>query len=158
MTIADVTALTVLAAVDCLVLREGLRGNSDTRLALFFFGGLPLFNILMIGLVFLVKRRRRGAPHAFLAGFEAVGGMVLLSYLGIIAVFPDEGGDVLTAIILPLNPLAGKAFPAGLVAVCAIVMAIATVPQLVVVVLGGLLHRRYRAVVERRRAEIISAE
>ncbi len=72
-TISDVMALTVLAAGDCLVLREGLRGNSDVRLGLFFFGGLPLLNILMIGLVLLVKRRRRGMSCVFLAGFEAAG-------------------------------------------------------------------------------------
>jgi hypothetical protein len=157
-TIASAMALTVLAAVDCLVLREWWGEKNDDRLALFFFGGLPLFNILMAGLVVLAKRWRKGATHAFLSGFVAAGGAVLACYVAIIAAFPEEGADLLTRVCVPLNPLSVKLFPAGLAAAVSIVMAIATVPELALAILGGLLHRRYRVAIGRRRPEAVSVE
>ncbi len=51
----------------------------------------------------------------------------------------------------PLNPLAEMAMPFGLMAGVAIVMSVATVPELALAALGGLWHRRYRVVIERRR-------
>ncbi len=148
LTIAEAMALTVLAAVDCLVFREAY---DDYRLALFFFGGLPLLNVLAVGLVLLAKRRRANAAPGFLAGFEITGGVILACYLALIAAFPDEGTDLLSRISVPLIPLAESVFPAGRAAAFSIVMAIVTVPELAIAAAGGFIHWRYLVAIKRRR-------
>ncbi len=148
LTIAEVMALTVLAAADCLVFREAYE---NYRLALFFFGGLPLLNVLTVGLVLLAKRRRAGGSRGFLPGFEIAGGAILACYLALIAAFPEEGTDLLGRITVPFIPLAGRFFPAGRAAAFSIVIAIVTVPELAIAAMGGLLHWRYRVAIKRRR-------
>jgi hypothetical protein len=148
--ISGLMALTVLIALDCLVVRAVLIDNTSEARLLFFFGGVPWLNILAIGLFLLRRRWRRREPLAFLVGFEAVGWAVFAIHLALIGASPSEYIHALTKLTAPLDPLAGVFFPAGLVVACAIVMSILTLPQWVVAFVGGMLARRYRIRIERR--------
>ena len=147
--IAALMALTAVVAVDCLLNRLAWHPWNATGI-LFFFGGLPMFNILAIGLLFLTRKMRRGESATFLVGFEVVGWFLLLLSGWAAGVVADEAVDILGRFTLPLMPLAGVAPPLGLAVAQGLVMVMLTVPLVIVATAGGLVNRRYRIRIERR--------
>ena len=147
--IAGIMALTALIALDCLATRVAW-GVDDIRVAMLYFGELPWLNILLIGLLVLRGRRRRGQPAAFLVGFEAVGWAVLLLSVILTFAFPPVCDAVIGGLSRRLAPLMIARPPVGYVAGIAAAMAILALPQLIAAIVGGLLHRRYRVRIERR--------
>lgn len=147
--IAGLMALTALMALDCLAVRAAWHSN-EIRVILLFFVGLPWLNVLVLGLATLRKRWRSREPLAFLVGFMVVGWLLLA--LDVVVIL-DRGSDLeapFNALTAPLDPLVELVFPAGLAIALGIVMAVATLPQLIVAIVGGALNRRYRLRVERR--------
>jgi hypothetical protein len=151
--IGGLMALTALMALDCLATRA-LWGADGPGTAVLYFGGLPWINVLVIGLPILWGRWRRGEPIAFLAGFQVVGWAILLLDAVLAIAFPSGCEAVLDTLAPPLNSLAGRMFPAGLVAAFGAFMAILTLPQLVVALVAGALNGRHRGRTRRERAGI----
>lgn len=147
--IADLMALTILIALDCLAVRAAWHSN-DNRVILIFFGALPLLNILVVGLPILGKKSRRREAVSFLVGFQVAGWLLFSMDLVAILAF-SEGSIVLFGrLTKPLESLTEAMFPVGLAIAIAVVMAMMTIPQLVVAYVAGALNRRYRIRIERR--------
>ena len=147
--IAEVMALTAVAALDCLMIRYA-NGSPNEAVILFFFAGLPWLNVLVIGFTILWGKWRRREPLPFLLGFLAVGWALFSITLALIAFSPEECMAAVQWASRPLEPLAEMAPPFGIVIAVGIFMAILTIPQGIVAIVGGMLCRRYRLRIERR--------
>jgi hypothetical protein len=113
------------------------------------FGGLPMANVLAIGIM-IGKLRARSRP--FLLGFEIFGAIALLTYVLLSTL--SDGGEL----DFYLEPLIGSlirtmlakprfiAIPV-IVSVGAVVL---TLPQLAFALLGGFLSSRFRMSITRR--------
>ncbi len=75
--IAEIMALVVIAALDCLALRIG---GSPPAVRYLICGGLPMQSVLVIGLLPMLRQRAE-KPTPFLMGFEVVGWICLLTYV-----------------------------------------------------------------------------
>jgi hypothetical protein len=90
--ISDIMALVVIAALDFAAMRALEVAQSETThgcytMGMLIEGGLPMANLLAIGLP--VRYRRRGG-HPFLLGFEAAGVVALATYTVLLIYFPDD--------------------------------------------------------------------
>jgi hypothetical protein len=145
--IADLMGLTALAALDCMAFQT-MNAREDTAYFGLFFGVLPLGNVLVVGLIVLVRMRRRGNPAASLAGFQAAGWMILALH----ALWAVHDPDIWRKTFLPIEnrliPLVHSRPPVGWGLAMGIFMAILVLPQLVAASLVGVL---WRLTVERRR-------
>lgn len=69
--IAEVMAIVAIVAMDCLAIRIA---GSAPAIPFLVFGGFPMQSVLVIGLLLILRRRRRtGRPFPFLLGFVVVG-------------------------------------------------------------------------------------
>ena len=69
--IAEMMVVVAILAMDCLVIRMA---GSAPAIPFVVFGGLPMQSVLVIGLLLILRRRRRtGRPFPFLLGFVIVG-------------------------------------------------------------------------------------
>lgn len=145
--IADLMGLTLLAALDCLAFLT-VDAREDTAYFGLFFGVLPLANVLVVGLVVLARKRRRGGPAVSLAGFQVAGWMVLALH----ALWALRAPDAWRTTFLPMEnrliPLVRSRPPVGWGLAMGAYMAILVLPQLLAASLVGAL---WRLAVERRR-------
>jgi hypothetical protein len=86
--IAEIMTLVFLAALDIrairsLLLEEG--GPTDLFLST---GGMPMLNVLGVGLLVLRRKLRSKESAPFLMGFEIGGGLALLFYVASSVLFP----------------------------------------------------------------------
>ncbi len=141
LSIADVMALTVLAALDSLIARAAWRTNNFVLLL--FCGVVPWLNVLIVGLVVLWRRITRSERIAFLFGFEVAGSATLMLFVALIFGFRDASLEAFITATSPLNPLVDAAPPAGLVVAVGVVMIAMTIPHFIVALVFGFLNRRY---------------
>jgi hypothetical protein len=144
---ADLMGLTVLAALDCLAFLI-MDAREDTAYFGLFFGVLPLGNVLAVGLIVLARRRQRGDPAAFLAGFQAAGWTILALH----TLWAVRDPDIWRRTFLPIEnrliPLVNSRPPVGWGLAMGVYIAILALPQLFTSSLVGAL---WRLAVERRR-------
>jgi hypothetical protein len=131
--------LIVALALDCLAVRSILDSRDVFSVSAVFLG-LPMATVLLV-LPVLGLNRRQTHPGPFLVGFEIVGWTVLMILVAACWLTSPVNGFL--AETIRQNPYAHAMH--GIV-----VIVLFTTPQLVVAMLGGLVTRRYRVVVERR--------
>jgi hypothetical protein len=133
--IAGIMAAVVLAALDCVAIQSPLSGRSRAGVLL-LFGALPMANILMLGLLPLLRARtgRQTYPSGWV-GFEAGGWTALLLYAAVALYQPDP---LLRGVVSALAPLRVHGNSAFLAAVGASLSA----PQLGSAVLACWLDRK----------------
>src|SRR5215472_12261687 len=99
--IAGLMAVVTLAALDCVAVRSPLSGRSLTGV-LWLVGGLPMANVLTVGLLpLLLGRPRRWDGRPFLVGFVALGALALMLYAALTARY---AGPFREALALALRP------------------------------------------------------
>ncbi|HEY2156854.1 MAG TPA: hypothetical protein VGH33_14580 [Isosphaeraceae bacterium] len=144
--IADLMGLTVLVALDCLAFVT-VDALEDTAYFGLFFGALPLGNVLVVSLVVLARMWRGGESAAFLAGFQAVGWMILALHALWAVRDPDTWRTTFLPIENRLIPLVHSHPPVGWGLAMGVFMATLVLPQLFAASLGGVL---WRLAMERR--------
>jgi hypothetical protein len=95
--IADVMALTVLVALDCLAWKDYF--DDGLIFVTFRLLILPVLNVLAISLYVAIGKMRKGEPIPFLASFLVIGGLtVVVESVGvawyIVSQFSSSSGDV----------------------------------------------------------------
>jgi hypothetical protein len=118
--------------------------NTLLRADLLVTGALPMANILAVGPMILIHRRRGNRP--FLLGFVAFGATVLVLYIaGVSCSNYEELGPYLDLVNFPLRKLFGPYITTvyTLTAYCIFVM-ILVLPQVAFALIGGFLFRRFR--------------
>jgi hypothetical protein len=131
-------ALVGLAAFDCMAIRTPLSGLPVVA-AMLLLGGLPMVNLLAIGLLLLLPGRLGGGgARPSVVGFEVVGWSTLLLY----AAFASHRPEALReAAVVALGSLRTQGNAAFLTAV----MVALLLPQVSLSLLGGWLNGRYDA-------------
>jgi hypothetical protein len=120
--------------------------------AFLMLGALPMANILAVGI--LIGRRRPGS-RPFLLGFETFGTMVLALYVVSTILFDvDLVVDQLTPVLETMAE-AVDAFPpfVSIPVLYSAIMVMLVLPQVVFALIGGLLSRKYRINITRRRLD-----
>lgn len=124
-------------------LRTGLNAN---RLDVLALGALPMANILAVGSLIALWRRRSGP---FLRGFVAFGSVALVFYLVIWTFYADEWVRFYVFLVLnPLRKVVGYLKP-SVINLCfysVVVVVLLGWPQLTFALIGGFLSRRFRKV------------
>jgi hypothetical protein len=138
-----------IAAVDFGAIREllapGMRPGGDLLLA----GGLPMANVLVVGLL-IAHQRRRSRP--FLLGFEVFGATALAVYIALASGFREEAViPYLNPFINPLeNILKGHAPIVFIPIMISVAVVVLSLPQVVFALIGGLLSRRFKITITPR--------
>jgi hypothetical protein len=135
--IAEIMAIVALAALDCLALRMGRSPAANRCLV---FAGMPMQIILAIGLLpILRRRRRRETPSRFLVGFEVGGGICLLAYVSACVQATESLVWHLTSTLTPvLNALGFLPYStADYTCRYGLAMAYLTAPQLAAALVAG---------------------
>ena len=134
--IAGLMVLVGLAAIDCMAIRGPLSGRPIIA-TLLLLGGLPMANLLAIGLLPLLLGDPgcRGARPS-VVGFEVVGWVTLLLYASLVSHRPEALRE---AVVVAL----GSVRIHGNVAFLTAVMAALLLPQISLSLLGGWLNGRY---------------
>lgn len=132
--ITGLMAFVVLAALDCVVIRTPLSGRSLTA-AMLLLGGLPMANILAAVLLTL-DRSERDVYRPWMVGFEVVGWTALLLYASCAYTHPEVLRE---SVVQTLKSLRSLGHPTFLTAVVAVL----SVPQLGLALVGGWLNQRY---------------
>ena len=141
--IAEMMAIVVIVALDCLAIRVGGSPQSGPYL---IFGGLPLQIVLVIGLFIMIRRRRRmEKPLPFLFGFEVVGWTSHLTY---VAACVLAATSIDSYMVHTLDPLLGATkvrlhSAVGFISVCGLVTSCLTTPQLALALLAGWISQRW---------------
>jgi hypothetical protein len=132
--------LILALALDCLGVR-GILDSRDVFSVEAVFVGLPMATILLMAPVFMLSRHgRQSRSGLFLLGFEVVGWAVLTALVAASWLTAPVNGFL--AETISQNPYAHATH--GIV-----VILLFTTPQLLLAVIGGLVTRCYRGVVER---------
>ncbi len=140
--IAEMMAIIALVALDCLAIRMG----SPLTLYSVTFGGLPTQLVLVIGLLLVVRRRRRKEIQLpFLIGFEVVG---WLGHLIFVAVSVQAAESLDRHLVHTLTPLLGATgsgpySPLVLIYRILLGMSYLTALQLVPALVGGWVSQRW---------------
>lgn len=132
--ITGLMAIVALVALDCVVVRTPLSGRSLTA-GMLLLGGLPMANILAAVLL-TPDRSERDPYRPWVVGFEVVGWTALLLYAACAYAHPDVLRESVVQSLKSLRSLGNPAFLAAVVAVL-------SVPQLGLALLGGWLNQRY---------------
>ena len=144
--IAGLMAIVVLAALNFGAIRAALDDPGSHNVMLCIVG-LPMANALAVGL--LIGRRHRGSRQ-FLVGFEAFGAAIL----GFLIVAIISGKDwVWSYLTLATEPLRAALEPTGggkwtairLLVARSCLSVWATLPQLILALIGGVLSRKVGA-------------
>jgi hypothetical protein len=131
-------ALVGLAALDCMAIRAPLSGLPIVA-AMLLLGGLPMANLLAIGLLPLLLGRPGGrGARPSVVGFEVVGWATLLLYASFASHRPEALRE---AVVVALGSLRTHGNAAFLTAV----MVALLLPQISLSLLGGWLNGRYDA-------------
>ena len=138
--IAGLMVLVLALALDCLAVRSILDSRDVFSVSVVFLA-LPMATVLLVFPVLVLGRHGGQSRRPFLVGFEVVGWTVLAVLVAACWLTSPVNGYL--AETISQNPYAHAVH--GLV-----VIVLFTTPQLVVAMLGGLVTRRYRVVVERR--------
>jgi hypothetical protein len=118
--------------------------NTLLRADLLVTGALPMGNILAVGLMILIHRRRGNRP--FLLGFEAFGATVLALYIAGVSCSTNEVlRPYLDLVHGPLRKFFGPYITTVYtLAVYSIFVMILVLPQVAFALIGGFLFRRFR--------------
>jgi hypothetical protein len=115
----------------------------DETIQTLIAGGLPMANVLAVGLLF---GRRRLRNHPFLLGFVVFGVTVLALY--VIATTVLTGAWIEPYLLPVLERILGSSgltmTPARVLTLVSVVVAMLGLPQVAFAVVGGLLFRRLR--------------
>jgi len=135
-------AIVALAAVDFWAIR--LKGTFST-VRLLVVGGLPMLNILVVGLLLILGRRTRSRISSpFLVAFEVTGWVVLLVFVAVCVQAGESLTVHLTYALSPfLNAMGFRPYsPADFVWRYAVAICYLTAPQLAAAwVAGGITQR-----------------
>jgi hypothetical protein len=129
-----------IAGIDFGVIRAMLGSLTDPTGFLLVVGGLPMVNVLVVGLLIA---QQRPSSRPFLLGFEAFGAMGLAVYIFLATFFPGFGGPIMSYLDLMIDPWSHLAGPDPSLVFVAIAWSLAIVmvggPQLVFALIGGFL-------------------
>jgi hypothetical protein len=143
-------ALVAIAALEFWAIRALVEFESQTG-ELLVWGGLPMANILAVGLL-IGQRRLRSRP--FVIGFEVFGAIALALYFAV-SCYPNNAA--LAAYLAPLGPLERTVRSAPLFIKMPFLYSAAVVmlalPQVACAVIGGLVSRKYRITITKRTAQ-----
>jgi hypothetical protein len=131
--------MTIIALVglDCLAIRVSHFSLAAENAV---FVGLPMQGVLAIGLLLMLRRRRRAEkPLPFLVGFEVVGWICLLICLVVCIQTPQAVDEHLAYNLTPLVTAIGfeKFSVPDLICRYSIAMAYLTAPQLALALIAG---------------------
>lgn len=138
--LAGSMVLVLALALDCLAVRSILDSRDVFSVSVVFLA-LPMATVLLVVPVLVLGRHGGQSRRPFLVGFEVVGWTVLTALVAVCWLTSPVNGFL--AETISQNPYAHAIH--GI-----FVILFFTTPQLVVAMLGGLVTRRYRIVVERR--------
>jgi hypothetical protein len=140
--IAELMAIVVIVALDCLVMRARQPAPTLIFLAL---GGLPMQIALVIGLLHMFRRRRTERPFPFLIGFEVVGWICLLIYAVLCFQVPRSIDGHMGEALGPLLRATGlQPFsPPDWVIRVGLALSYLTAPQLAAALVGGWIRQRW---------------
>src|SRR4051812_19204933 len=79
LSVAASMVVVLLVAVDCATVRSPLSGRPQSE-ALLLLGGLPMANLLVVGLLALSSRHPARGASRYLVGFEVVGWAAFFVY------------------------------------------------------------------------------
>ena len=134
-TIAGLMALVGLAALDSMAIRAPLSGRPIVA-TLLLLGGLPMANLLAIGLLPLLLGRPGGrGARPSIVGFEVVGWATLLLYASFASHRPEALREAVVVALGSVRIHGNAAF------LSAVVMAL-LLPQISLSLLGGWLNGR----------------
>jgi hypothetical protein len=122
-------------------LRTGMNAN---RLDVFALGVLPMANVLAVGILIALWRRR---SRPYLQGFLAFGSVALVLYLIVWTFFADEWVRFYVFLVLnPLRKVVGYLEPPVINSIFYSVAVVVLLgwPQLAFALIGGFLSRRFR--------------
>ncbi len=142
--IAEIMAIVAFAAVDSLEIRLG---QSSPSLRCLIFGSLPMQNALMFGLLLLFQRRRRtDKPIPFPIGFEVVGWIGLLIYVGVCVRATEAITWHITCTLTPLLSATGFQPYSTADYICryGLAMSYLAAPQMVTALVAGWINQRCR--------------
>jgi hypothetical protein len=146
--IAWVMVAVSVAALDFAVMRMVLDHHIGAASELIDMGGLPIANLLAVGL-FIGQKRRGSRP--FLLGFKAVGVMALALYVAL-AVFSPQ--TVIPYLELSLEPIRSTIGLDRTIVLNATIYSVVVVmlgwPQVAFALIGGFLSRRVKVTITRR--------
>ncbi len=138
--IADMMAIVVLVALDCLAIRMGSALTGEPLV----FGGVLTQGALVIGLVLVSRRRRRmEKPLPFLIGFVVVGWICHLAYVAVCILYAEPLTMHLTSTLMPVVSATGferSTWP-DLISRIGIIMSYLTALQLVPALVAGVISQ-----------------
>ncbi len=141
--IAEMMAIIVIVALDCVEIRMG---QASPSLRCLIFGSMPMQNALMIGLLLMFQRRRlTEKPPPFLIGFVAVAGISLLIYVAVCVRASEALTWHLTCTLTPLLSATGFQPYSTADYVCRYALATSylTAPQLATALVAGWIYERW---------------
>jgi hypothetical protein len=141
--IAEMMAIVALVALDCLAIRVS---HSSLAAENAVFVVLPMQSVLAIGLLLMLRRRRRTEkPLPFLVGFEVVGWTCLLICVAVCVRAPESVDRHLTYILTPLVDAIGfqQFSTPDLICRYSIAMTYLSAPQLAVALVAGWISQRW---------------
>jgi hypothetical protein len=107
----------------------------DETIVALIVGGLPMANVLAVGL--LIGYRRRGS-RPFLLGFEAIGATALALYIAVAIFFTMA----LEPVLISIDPGRPPTLARFLTRLC-VAAALLGLPQLAFALVGGVVFRRF---------------
>jgi hypothetical protein len=132
---AGLMAAALIIALDCAVARSPLSGRPLTVILL-LLGGLPMGNVLVVGLLPLIRNlHARREQNPWLVGFEVAGWAGLLLFASIAVYHPDPLRETIVQSLGSTRALGNHAF---LATICSALL----LPQLALALLGGWLNSR----------------
>jgi hypothetical protein len=163
LSIAGITTISALVAIDCLAWSYWLGSGLNATVALVVLGSPLMMNALTIGLLVVRRRRKQGKETPpFLVGFEAAGWASLLLYLAGAVVFPEALMAYLVRIVEPLDlylMTSAVDKPVGTMLLeYGVAVASLTGLQLVPALAGGWAYRRGRIRATTKRRDQVRSE